>query len=1082
MPSMNGDSLSAPLRKARPVRGKQYWRSLNELADKPEFHEFVEREFPAQASEWLGDGESRRTFMKVMGASMALAGLASCQRWPEEKLAPYAHRPANRMDGVPVHYATAFERGGMGQGIVAVSFDGRPIKVDGNIEHPLNQGASDIFLQGTVLDVYDPDRSRSPVERKGGKRTENSWSAFEAATKNLDVKSLVVLSEASRSPSVARLRRALVTAGAKWFEYEAISSDNQRAGAKLAFDRPLRAVPKLADAAIMVSLDADLFHGEPLSIKYSRDFAKGRQLRDSAKAAEATMNRLYVIESGFSITGAIADHRRGAKPSEIGAVTAALAAAVAGGNAEAAPKEIAELVAKIAADLNANKGKAVVVAGSRQPAEVHAAVAGINAAINGTVDYFAEPEDPRADADWTTHAQQLNAFVAAAAGAAHVLVIGANPVLTAPADLKIASVLGDKAIHLGVHEDETAQVCGWHLPQAHYLEAWGDVRTFDGTVSLAQPLIEPIFGAMSTIQVLSKLLGQTTDGYEIVRETAKADYLKGGFSEWAWKNALYKGVVAGTNRLPERPVAPKAVVAKGVEAKGVELALFAGAAFDGRYANNGWLMELPDPMTRVCWENPLIISPKLAAEWKVGNDDVVKIKGAPADLEAVIFVLPGHPEGVASIAVGYGRKNFGSVANGIGSNAYSLMRSGSMFAGDLTIDRTDIADKQRFQACVQDHHTIDAVGKKRLDHLVPELIVEGTLADYKKHPALGTRKIAALSMFKEREYKMGENMAMAKWGMAIDLTTCTGCSACVVACQAENNVPVVGRQMVYRGREMHWLRIDRYFKFATDKDGHHVGDKANGTTLGTGVDSKDVQVVHQPILCMHCENAPCEEVCPVAATTHSHEGLNMMTYNRCIGTRYCSNNCPYKVRRFNFFDYNSGKTYGTDENLYTPNIIRKDISELFKMQKNPQVSIRNRGVMEKCTYCVQRIEGARIALRAKNRSEADHAKFPDGSVQTACQQACPTNAIVFGDLNQPDSQVAKLHALSQSYGLLDPELNTKPRTLYLAKVRNNTNGFDEPLYNDHTKTKGWFFEDADAHGEGHGTPVQTTTQPASGGH
>ncbi len=1058
-----------------PPKGKTYWRSLNDLADKPEFRDFVEREFPNQASEWLGGGEARRTFLKIMGASMALAGLASCRRWPEEKLAPYAHRPANRMDGVPVHYATAFERGGLGHGVLAVSFDGRPIKVDGNPTHPFTRGASDMFLQGSVLDVYDPDRSRGPVKAPGGKSpTRGTWEEFEKAVRTAmpgGAAGLIVLAEASRSPSVARLRGELIAAGAKWFEYEAVGNDNQRAGAMQYFGKPFRAVPHLDQANVIVSIDADLFHGEPLSIMYNRDFAAGRKLRDSAKAADATMNRLYVVESGFSITGSMADHRRGLKPSEIPGFVSALTAGVSGGNAQfKASPEMGVFFGKLIEELNANRGKAIVVAGSRQPAEVHAAVAAINAALAAPVDYYVEAEDPRpADRSWTSHADQAKAFAAAFGDAKAVLLLGVNPALTAP-ELNLTDAMlkasGKLIVQAGVYVDESSVGATWHIPVAHYLEAWGDVRSHDGTVSVAQPLIEPLFDGKSTIEILSLLLDKNQDGEQIVRDTAKVDYLKGSYSDWNWKKVLYDGIVA--NSAWPKAVVPAAPVgaAAALEAlaqfhagQGLELALHIGAAGDGRYANNGWLIELPDPMTRVSWENPLILSPATAKQMNVDSDDVVLLKG-PGNkdgIEAAVCILPGQPDGVASLAVGYGR-NIGSVAYETGVNAYALRNSAGMFlTSGFTAEK--VGDKTRIVACVQDHHVVDAVGKNRLNTIVPELIVEGTLEQYKSKPALGTRKIVALSIFDEHSYEKGQPWVMAKWGMAIDLTTCTGCSACVIACQAENNIPIVGREMVYRGREMHWLRIDRYFKFGWDeKTGKRVGDVSQGTQVGTDAPPDQVQAVHQPLLCMHCENAPCEEVCPVGATTHSHEGLNMMTYNRCIGTRYCSNNCPYKVRRFNFFDFNAGETHGPKANLYTPNLLRDELDELVRMQKNPQVTIRMRGVMEKCTYCVQRIENARIDLLAQNRQQADKASFKDGAVVTACQQACPTEAIVFGDLNDKESRVSKLHALAQSYGLLDPELNTKPRTVYLAKVRNNAKGLDETLYNEHTASEGWSFE------------------------
>jgi molybdopterin-containing oxidoreductase family iron-sulfur binding subunit len=983
-----------------------------------------------------------------MGASMALAGLASCRRWPEENLAPYAHRPANRMDGVPVHYATAWELGGMGRGVLAVSFDGRPIKVDGNPTHPLTGRMSDIYQQATLLQMWDPDRSRNVSRQTERGRERMEWDAFASYVKTAvkpNGAGMVVLTEATRSPTVAALRKRF--GGARFFEYEAVGSDNQRAGAMAVFGRPLRAAPRLDAATVIVSIDADLFVGDPLAIKFNREFAAGRQLRNAEKPGAATMNRLYVVETTFSTTGSIADHRRGVKPSQIPGIVGAIGAALgAGGNLTvgALDKPLQEFVTAVAADVKANGGKAVFVAGGRQTPDVHAAVAAINAAINAPVDYYADPEDPRGEQGWTPGSEQIKAFAQAAGAADLIVVIGANPVLTAPRDLDIAGVLRRKpSIHLGLYEDETARECLWHVPQAHYLEAWGDVRTFDGTVSVAQPLIEPLFGGKSTIEFLSALSGRDEKGFDLVRATAQADYLSGRFTEWNWKQALYQGVVVGSGRPAEKAAVGGQGGANGAAAvgrvattapsrgEGYELVLTTGMAYDGRFANNGWLMELPDPMTRVAWDNPVCMSVETAAKLGVDSDDVVKLTANGRDIEATVYVLPGHPNDVLSIAVGYGRKGVGNVAEEVGSDAYTLASTkDGAYIGGVTVAHTGKANPL---ACVQQHHMIDLlpdkVGKKRLETIIPELVVEGTFEEYKKRPALGTRKVMSLSMFNERSYD-----GVHKWGMMIDLTTCTGCSACVIACQSENNIPVVGKAQVYKGREMHWIRIDRYFKH----------------------DEKNPQAVHQPVTCMHCENAPCEEVCPVAATTHSVEGLNMMTYNRCIGTRYCSNNCPYKVRRFNFFDYNQGAI----ENQYTPNILREDINELSKLSKNPQVTVRMRGVMEKCTYCVQRIENARIKMRAEHRGEANTVRIPDGTVVTACQQACPTDTIVFGDLNDPNSRVAKMAALSQTYGLLDTDLNTKPRTQYLAKVRNPAAGVDGQWYQDEKwRSEPYFFDE-----------------------
>ncbi len=1031
--------------------GKKYFRSLDEVAQTPRFKEFLEREFPVGASEWLG--ASRRTVLKILGASAALAGLASCRRWPAEQLAPYAHRPANRSDGVPVHYATATEIGGVGIGLVAKSYDGRPTKIEGNVNHPLSAGASSTLIQASVLDLYDPDRSRNLYSHdKSGKSIIATWDEFIQASEKIpaDGNGLVVLSEASRSPSIAALRKKLPQA--KWFEYEAVSTDAQRAAAKKLYGRPLRAVPSIDKAQVVVAVEADLFAGDLDCIKYSRDFAAGRKLHASPDRS-STMNRLWCIESTFSNTGANADHRRGVKPSEVFTVAGALLQTLGGTPLESTKLDpsLRDFVQKLAADLEAHKGQSVLIAGARASADVHAITASLNELLGNvgkTVHYYADPEDPRSDTDWTPHSQQLQAFNDAATTADALLIIGANIAYTAPSDLKIPETLAKAklSIHLGTHRDETARLCTWHLPQAHYLEAWGDVRTFDSTVSITQPLIEPIFGAKSTIEILSILSREKKSGYDIVRETAAADYLAGRFSEWNWKKSLFDGLVAGSARAPETIGKSDAFTILPAPSGGdLELTFITDKLHDGRYANNGWLMELPDPMTRLTWDNALLISEADAKKRGIWNNEIVTITVGSTNLDATIFVLPGQPVGSVALALGYGRTSAGSVGNAVGTNAY-LLRTSSNY---LYIPQVTLASTGRKNdlASVQDHNVIDAVGAKRKKALIPELVVEGTFADYVHKPALGTRKVVSLSMFNEHKYDQGH-----KWGLAIDLTTCTGCSACVIACQAENNIPIVGKRQVLGGREMHWLRIDRYFK--------HEGDHT--------------QALHQPVMCFHCENAPCEEVCPVAATTHSDEGLNMMTYNRCIGTRYCSNNCPYKVRRFNFFDFNSG----TIENQYIPNLLRAEKSELIHMQKNPEVTVRSRGVMEKCSYCVQRIEGARIKLRAENRATANDARIADGSIQTACQQSCPTGAIVFGDLNDPHARVTKLHALAQSYGLLDPELNTKPRTQFLAKVRNPLPDLDAELYRSEDEAEGFYWQ----HTEHSATPPAEHSHPDDHSH
>ncbi len=1020
-------------------KGRQYWRSLEELAGTPQSREFLERGFPAGAKAL--SRASRRRFLKIMGASLGLAGLAGCIRMPEERLAPYAHPPNNRMPGVPVSYATAFELGGVAQGLLVTSYDGRPIKIEGNPNHPLNQGAADAIAQASVLEVYDPDRSRGVIKRETGTPLRVGWDEFARWAKQQfagDGKGVCVLSEASRSPSLADARARLMKAMPKvqWFEYEPLSDDNVREGTRRALGAPLRGVLELSHAEVIAGLDADLFGGgDPLAIKYARDFAGRRRLDD---AAAAEMNRLFVVESVCSITGACADHRRAVRASAV----PALAAQLAGALGIAAPATVESGVDRafldtLKADLEAHPGRSVVVAGPRQPAEVHALVAAINLKLGNvgkTIVYYADPEPER-----PAHVDALRALVRKIHGGevTTLLILGGNPVYDAPADLEFGGALAKvrNSIHLGLHDDETSRRCAWHLSRAHYLEAWGDVRAYDGTVSIVQPLIEPLFDGRSAIEVLALILGDEagTDGggYHIVRRTLRS-LLGASFTEWRWKQALADGVVAGTAWKAAAaggaaPGAPngKAEIAPPPAGDDYEVVFFSdGKAYDGRFANNGWLQELPEPMTRLTWDNAALVSPQTAATLGVKRDELIALEiGSGVEVLAPACFLPGMPDGVIGLALGYGRNAAGSVGDGVGQNAYALRTSASMgWRAGVKVRPTGRTYRL---ATVQDHHIVDPLGRKAVQERIPELIKEGTFARYRRDRSLGNRKAGALSMFDEHRFD-GRKEGLAgqwsvpahdfhRWGMAIDLTACTGCGACVVACQAENNVPIVGKEQVLHGREMHWIRIDRYFRETPEAP----------------------VTAHQPVLCMHCENAPCESVCPVSATTHSQEGINMMTYNRCIGTRYCSNNCPYKVRRFNFFDYNRG----TLKDLYAPNAIREPISELSRMQKNPEVTVRMRGVMEKCTYCIQRIERARIAAKR----EGDRA-LKDGEILTACQQSCPSGAIAFGDLNDPNSRVSKLQGLARSYGMLDPELNTKPRTQYVAKVRNPSPGLDAALY------------------------------------
>jgi len=1018
---------------------KEYWRSLDELAGTPEFRQFVQREFPSRAWEWL-DG-NRRNFLKIMGASFALAGLAGCRRWPAETLAPYAHMPENRDPGTPVHYATGMDFGGIGQGMLVTSVDGRPIKVDGNPKHPLNwHGGSDIYGQASILGVYDPDRSRGVISNSGGKADQSSWDDFASFWKKQFTilnaaggKGLAILTGASSSPSLADMQARLAKAlpQAQWFEYEPVSYDNIREGLRMAFGQPLRAAPNLSVADVIVSLDLDLFVGDPLSVKYARDFALGRRLTDAkGRPQTASMNRLYVIESTFSMTGTHAEnnrHRVAVAAKDVPAVAVLLAQELRKQGvainvdlpgAGALPGVDPQVISVMAADLAAAKGKSVLVAGAGQPPELHALVAILNDALGNTgrtVSYYADPQPDR-----PTHLTAMTNLTSAMKNKqiTALVILGGNPAYDAPADLDFAGALAGVplSVHLSDNFNETSALSTWHLPRSHYLENWGDVRTYEGTISIVQPLIEPIFGGRSEIELLALVTQDSvSDGYSLVQRALGISAV-----QWKWKKALFDGFIEGTawsldhSQVDGTALAPAlaALVSKNaavaLSTQALEIVFRPDTkVYDGRFANNGWLQELPDPMTRVTWDNPALMNPKTAAALGLNpfEDAVISIQLGSNSVEVPVYVLPGQPENSISLPLGYGRTAAGNVGNGVGFNVYQIRTTAGMnMQSGATAKATD---KKYVLATVQNHHIIEAVSQKAIAARIPDLIKQADFADYQKDPALGYKKPYAVNLWTAQTFS-----SQYQWAMAVDLTACVGCSACVVACQAENNIPIVGKEQVINGREMHWLRIDRYFR---------------------GPDTANPAAVHEPIMCMQCEDAPCEAVCPVGATSHSQDGLSMMTYNRCIGTRYCANNCPYKVRRFNFFDYNSG----TLKDLYKPNILRSEMDPLVAMQKNPQVTIRMRGVMEKCTYCVQRIDTARAVAERENRD------IRDTEVTPACSAACPTHALVFGNKADAKSRVAILQSQPRCYGILDETLATRPRTQYLPKIWNPNPGLAE---------------------------------------
>ncbi|HTV48874.1 MAG TPA: 4Fe-4S dicluster domain-containing protein, partial [Phycisphaerae bacterium] len=873
------------------------------------------------------------------------------------------------------------------------------------------------------------------LSNNAGTTSQSTWDDFQAAWKQqfdglnkANGQGLAVLAGSSSSPSIAdmRLRLAKLFPESQWFEYEPVSYDNVREGLRLAFGQPLSVVPNLAAAEVIVSLDLDLFVGNPLSVKFARDFAQGRRLTDEhGKPQTQSMNRLYVIESTFSMTGSHAEnnrHRIAAAAKDIPAIAMLLAQELNKQgvpvnvdlrlpSAGAQPNVDQQIIAAMAADLAAAKGKSVLVAGAGQPPELHALVAVLNEALENTgrtVNYYADPQPDR-----PTHTAAIAQLTAAMKNKEinTLVILGGNPVYDAPADLDFAAALAKVStkIHLSDSFNETSQLCNWHLPRSQYLENWGDVRTFDGTISIIQPLIEPIFGGRSEIELLALITQDSLqDGYSIVQRSLGISAL-----DWKFKKALFDGFIEGTawseSHAQAEGTALAAALAK-LTAQSAATALSPQAlevvfrpdtkVYDGRFANNGWLQELPEPMTRVTWDNAALLNPNTAKALGLNPFEypIINIQLGGNTLQVAVYVLPGQPENSISLSLGYGRTAAGSVGNGAGFNAYKLRTTAGMNSQTGAVARPT-GEKYEL-ATTQNHHVIESVSQKAIAARIPDLIKQAAFTDFQKDPSLGYKKPYVINLWSEQEFS-----SQYQWAMAVDLTACIGCSACVLACQAENNIPIVGKQQVINGREMHWLRIDRYFR---------------------GPDTATPAAVHEPVLCMQCEDAPCEAVCPVAATSHSQEGLSMMTYNRCIGTRYCANACPYKVRRFNFFDYNSG----TLKDLYKPNLLRSEMDPLVAMQKNPQVSIRVRGVMEKCTYCVQRIDTARAVAERENRS------IRDREVTPACSAACPTQALVFGNKADPKSRVAVLQSQQRCYGILNENLGTRPRTQYLPKIWN----------------------------------------------
>ncbi len=977
--------------KPKAATGPQYWRSLDQLADTPQFRQWVEREFPSSAAEML-DGDSRRHMLKIMAASFGLAGLAACRR-PVEHILPYAKGVEDLIPGAPYYYATVMQLGGTATGLIVETHDGRPTKIEGNPDHPSSLGAALAWQQASVLSLYDPDRSARFLEN--GSPSAKSWPEFHAYLKGIplgDGSGLRFLSETVLSPSLEMMRGEALKKypKAKWIEYEPITRENEAAGLRMAFGQEVAAHPQFDKAKVIVALDSDFLGLDSASPLPTKLFSRRRHVASEEDLEK--LNRLYAVESQFSITGANADHRLRVKPSDVRQFAFDLAAAlgaVPGLNVVGGADRRGKFLTALVKDLKAAGPEALVVAGLRQPAEVHAAVALINEALgSAAVSYSKSSGGASLDALKALTAEMNSGQVST------LVILEGNPVYTAPADLQFASAMAKVAntIHVGLEEDETAAAARWHVPGAHYLETWGDARAQDGTVAVQQPMIRCMYGGKTPAEMVALIIDyKDKDAHAIVKNYWLAQFPgKDREKEQAWRRALHDGVVAAAKPYEAVKVSADAKKLAGLfsarpASGGLEVAFVPGAStYDGRFANNAWLQEWPEPMTKVVWGNAALISPALARAQNLKDGDVVTLARGNYKVDVPVMIQPGHADDAVTLSLGYGRAKCGRVGKDVGVNA-NLIRTSDAYWSGGGFSLTPTGNKV-VVATTQEHGMIGGSSAERMNGR--PLYREVTIAEYKRNPKAveEMNEVPELqSIYPERVYDKGY-----QWGLAIDLTACTGCNSCVIACQAENNIPVVGKYQVTRGREMHWLRMDRYYVGPED----------------------DPRAVEQPIPCMQCENAPCENVCPVAATSHSPEGLNDMAYNRCVGTRYCLNNCPFKVRHFNFLNFH------------------KHMPQIEAMASNPDVTVRMRGVMEKCTYCVQRIQEKKIQAKVEGRRA-----IQDGEIKTACQQTCPADAIVFGNINDPESRVSKLKKQERNYKMLE-EMDLRPRTSYLARLRN----------------------------------------------
>ncbi|MEX1367272.1 MAG: Fe-S-cluster-containing hydrogenase [Nannocystaceae bacterium] len=1003
-----------------------YWRSLEHKAQSYDQEADSWKEFPEGAKERPpvpAESLSRRRFFGVMGASAALAGATAttgCIRKPKEQILPFSERPEDLIPGKPVYYSSAFAELGTVSGVLVESQDGRPTKIEGNPRHSGSQGAASTFAQASVLELYDPDRTRAPL--RGDEVVD--WATVKDGVGQLlagfdDEQSkgqgLAVVLPQLLSPTqryqVALLRERFPKA--QLFVDDPMMPANAIAAAEMVGGAGARSFHSLSETAVVFAADSNFLGGETDHVRLTREWAKTRRVEQTTDA----MSRLYVVEPHLSNTGVMADHRMRVKSSQVGDVMIALAKALEGqevswpATAQGVVAQLPEVtleeglqtfVNALAKDLAANKGKSAVLVGERQPAWVHALGSLVNAGLgnNGAGQRWLFDRESVA---MTPVAKLAEADVQA------VLCLGTNPAYDTPKALGLADKLaGLQTIHFGLYRDETAQIAKWHIPVSHWLEAWGDLQALDGTVSIQQPLIAPLHDTWSMTEWLGFVAsGSMLDGYSVVKY-GYAERLGGGFSDKVWRRWVHDGIVSGIPREPVLPVLdwkglPEAIAKGRGAVDGVEVDFhLCPKVADGRLSNSGWMQELPHPITKLTWDNAAFVSAATASSLGIKDGDLLTLTVGGRSVKIPAFVAPGQAESTVSVSLGYGR-TWGSVGKDVGVDVYELI--GADDEGRLTwFAEGTLASAGGTHELVttQDYGRLKPPVLMGMEYPERPIVLESTREEWGQDPNFVEK---ANLMPKERLHHLWDPPKMTgkqQWGMSVDLNTCTGCNACVVACQSENNIPVVGKKQVGNGREMHWMRIDRYFK----------GDEDNPTA------------VVQPMMCQHCEAAPCETVCPVAATVHSPEGLNDMAYNRCIGTRYCSNNCPFKVRRYNFFNYNielrPGEFWNDDA----------DGARLRQLQKNPDVTVRFRGVMEKCTYCVQRINQAKIEAHVAGKDVVE-----DGVIVTACQQTCPAGAIVFGDIANPDSAISRAKANDRDYQVLR-DLNIGPRTSYLARIRN----------------------------------------------